>query len=171
MSISPDATVHGTSSPSNLLEHLPSAFPGTYCRLEETNDLHTVFPINKYLKCTEENCEAIFIQKRWSDAQFTILRHLTNVHEIPKPTVTRWCSNCKITIPVKITSHKCFKSGGYFQITHEETDLSHKCSQYHISFPTSTGLSNHVRWHTTKSNYENANASTLKQSVGFLLIF
>lgn len=73
--------------------------PGILCRIQETNQIHAIFPFKDYLHCPETGCDVIFISNKWSPAIFDLQRHLANVHSLPTPELIRWCVNCKITIP------------------------------------------------------------------------
>lgn len=115
-----------TSQHHNASPVASSDLPGTFCRIEDSNTVHVVFPIHEYLRCPESNCETIIIQHKWSESQNALLRHLTNVHMLPRPSVTRWCGVCKIIIPPKISSHSCFKSGGFFAIKETASDFPHQ---------------------------------------------
>lgn len=119
---------------------------GTVCRIRETNQVHFVLPINKYLRCTEVGCDKAFVSGVWSVAHFDLIRHIPDVHKIPEPQSVRWCAFCKIIISPVISRHVCFNDGKYYSIPDKVKNsqpFNFKCLQCSTSFPTATALRNH----------------------------
>lgn len=103
----------------------------------------------------------------WSEARFDLIRHLKGAHKLPEPTLFRWCGSCQVTVPIKISSHICFRAG-FYSISEEyiaSQDFQHQCLMCRLSFPTANGLTSHARKHRATDKYVQANASTLKESI------
>lgn len=124
-----------------------------------------MFPISNFLRCTEIGCEAIFQSIRWSEACYNLTRHLKNVHQLPWPDVVRWCVSCKIEIPKKISSHNCFKQGGFFSIPQNIIDsqgFQYHCFMCGISFPRKTSYISHSNLNKKVIHKSKNNTSSLK---------
>lgn len=140
-----DEAIQPSSGSTPVTSHI---LAGTVCRIRETNQVHFVFPINKYLRCTEAGCDSTFVSGVWSVAHFDLIRHIRDVHKIPEPQSVQWCAFCKIIISPVISRHKCFNEGDYYSIPDEVKNaqpFNFKCLQCNTSFPTATALSNHNR--------------------------
>lgn len=150
-------------SPVNL-----TYFPGTYCRIPETNTLHFVFPLTDFLGCTEEGCNnGKFVSLKRSPALTSITRHLRNIHHIPTPEIVRWWGKCQVRVPPMISRHKCLQKH-YYKINKKIIDsqnFQHKCLPRGLSFPTGAGLASHSRAHARSEQYESVGASSLKQEL------
>lgn len=142
--------------------------PGTICRLEETNEIHCMFPFRNYLVCTEDDCDCTILSDNWSEAMFNLRRHIQNIHKVPLPEIIRWCSKCKVQIPQRITSHTCFSKGGYFRISkevRESQSFKYKCLVCGISFPRQASLSSHSRYHDKIQFRAHNNVMSLKEKI------
>lgn len=124
-----------------------------------------MFPIKNFLRCTEIGCEAIFQSVRWSEACYNLTKHINNVHKISWPDVVRWRATCKVGIPKKISSHECFKAGGFFSIPQEVIDsqgFQYHCFQCGISFPSKTSYISHSNLHKKIAHLSQNNITNLK---------
>lgn len=166
----PDTSVPSQSSSPHASLPSPIAldqFPGTYCRIPETNTLHFVLPIRDFIECTEPGCGGKFISLKWSKALTSVTRHLRGVHSLPEPQIQRWCGICKTKVPPIISRHNCLKAD-YYKIPKDVINsqgFNYKCMCCDLTFPSATGLSNHSRAHNRQDKYKEVNASTLKESL------
>lgn len=169
--------VQGTASsvPTQVIEHFQASLttlhdklPGTFCRLQESNELHFIFPFKNYLSCTEFGCGGVILADNWSEANFNLNKHLVNVHKLPRPSNHRWCAKCKIQIPKIITKHECFNKGGYFKISKEVKDsqvFQFKCMDCKVSFPRKASLVSHSRMHEKDLFKKQHNITSLKEAL------
>lgn len=161
-----ESTSTATEIPATISEQ-PPFFNGTCCRLIETNTVHFVFPIRDYLRCTEAGFEAMITQTKWSGARSSLFRHLNNIYKIV-PDIIRWCGTCNVIVPEKISSHSCFRSGGYFKIPKEIVEsqsFKYICLICKMSFPNATSLSSHTTAHDKRERYRQLGATTLKENL------
>lgn len=84
------------------------------CRIDI--DVHFAFPMMSVPRCTEGGCNKPIMQSNWSDTKLSLLRHIESVHHIPKLSPVLWCDRCHVTVPTKVSSHTCFRQGGYFRV-------------------------------------------------------
>ncbi|CAL1300443.1 unnamed protein product [Larinioides sclopetarius] len=128
----------------------PNSAPPRSCIIGDS--LHLVFPLYTPSACPINGCSFSSKTKDWFSIKGSIVRHLRTSHHLKKLRSIHWCSTClqKFTSPAK---HSCLSPG----ITCPLEDLSEfQCSQCNETFPSQTGLRNHVFSHRKSQALGNA---------------
>lgn len=96
--------------------------PKKNCRIDKF--LNLVFPTNKFLRCTENNCnKIIYATCVITDAKKHLVNHLYHSYFLSNIIPVLWCSVCKKEITEAINRHPCIEGTRYFDASTDGLDL------------------------------------------------